>query len=142
MLYESHADFQDLIDLIGGWPCKLTIEPLEGDKLRTSQQNKSIHKYCDQLAKAYNDAGLDMKTVIDQQAEIPWSMERVKENQWRQIQTALGMPSSTTKLVSGEVTQVYEVLNRHTSSSFGISISFPSLDSLMFNQPTTWRQMT
>ena len=33
-------------------------------KTRSLTQNKSIHKYCSQLAEAFNDAGLDMNKVL------------------------------------------------------------------------------
>ena len=48
-------------------------------------------------------------------------------DQWRIIQVAQGLPESTTKLETKDVNTVYETLNRHSASKFGISVSWPSL---------------
>jgi len=102
-------------------------------KKRTSPQNASIHKYCDLLSTAYNDGGYDQQIVLAQQAAVPWSQNIVKENQWRRIQIAMGLPESTTDLETGDVSKVHQVLNRHTMEKFGINIGFPSMDVLRFN---------
>ena len=102
-------------------------------KKRTSTQNASIHKYCDLLATAYNDAGFDQQIVLAQQAAVPWSQNTVKESQWRRIQIAMGLPESTTELETADVSKVHQVLNRHTIEKFNINIAFPSMDVLRFN---------
>ena len=102
-------------------------------KRRTKPQNASIHLYCNMLSTAYNDAGFDQQVVLAQQAAVPWSMPTVKENQWRRIQLALGLPKSTADLDTPDVTRVHEVLNRHTIEKFGINIAFPSMESMSFS---------
>jgi len=96
--------------------------------MRTTLQNRSIHKYCSMLAEALNDAGYDMRRTIKQEVDIPWSMDTVKEHLWRTIQKAQLGKESTTKLETNEVTMVYETLNRHMAGKFGVSVPFPNRD--------------
>lgn len=97
------------------------------DTVRTVQQRKAIEVFCRELGKALNDAGYETKAVMAiKQVDIPWSQSTVKELLWRPIQTAMLEKSSTTKLDRKEVSQVYEVLNRHIASNFGVSVPFPS----------------
>lgn len=93
---------------------------------RTTLQNRALHKFCSMLSEALNAAGWDMKRTLTKQAEIPWSAETVKDFLWRPIQVAMLDKESTTKLETAEVSQVYETLNRHTSSKLGVSVEFPN----------------
>lgn len=96
---------------------------------RTSQQNRSLHLYCELLANALNDAGYEMKAVLAvKQVDVPWSPERVKEVLWRPIQIAMTGKHSTTELNRVEPGKIYEVLNRHIAQNFGVSVPFPSED--------------
>ncbi|MEE9459632.1 MAG: hypothetical protein V3V84_07715 [Candidatus Bathyarchaeia archaeon] len=102
-------------------------------RIRTITQNASIHQYCKMLANAFNNAGLDQRSVFLAMKEsffISWSMLTVKESMWRLIQKALLDIESTTKLDTKQVSHVYEHINRFTAEKFGISIPFPSMDSL------------
>ena len=100
-------------------------------KARTLTQNASIHKYCAMLAEAFNEAGLDMNAVLAEGTSIPWSEERVKELIWRKVQIAALGKESTTKLETFEVSQVYDIVNRHISQTFSIFIPFPSKNELI-----------
>ena len=96
-------------------------------KPRTGQQNKALHKYCELLADALNSAGYEMKAVLAvKQVDVPWSPDSVKEVLWRPIQEAMTGKHSTTQLDRMEPGQVYEVLNRHMASNFGVSVPWPS----------------
>ncbi len=92
---------------------------------RTTLQNRAIHKYCANLAKALNDAGYDMRRTIKPEIDIPWAMDTAKEHLWRTIQKAQLGKDSTTQLETNEVSLVYETLNRHMASKFGITVPFP-----------------
>ena len=96
---------------------------------RTTLQNRSLHLFCQQLADALNDAGLDMKKTLKQDIEIPWTMENVKNHLWRPIQEAMTDKESTTALDSSEPSQVYEVLNRHLGEKFKIHVPWPCEES-------------
>lgn len=99
-------------------------------KQRTLTQNASIHKYCSLLAESFNDAGLDMQAVLSEGTSIPWSEEKVKDDIWRKVQIALTGKKSTRDLLKEEVGQVYEVVNRHISSTFGLFVPFPSKENM------------
>ena len=100
-------------------------------KTRTLTQNKSIHKYCAQLAEAFNDAGLDMNKVLAEGPQIPWSEHNAKELIWRVVQLAVTEKKSSTELETHEVSEIYDVINRHVSQTFGLFIPWPCRDTLM-----------
>lgn len=107
------------------------IRPLTPAKLRTLPQNSAIHLYCSKLGAAFNDAGYDMKLVFSRMNEkcfLSWSMILVKESIWKVIQKALFKTESTTQLKTGQVTDVYEHIDRFTAEQLGISIPFPSYE--------------
>ena len=95
---------------------------------RTSQQNSALHKGCELLADALNDAGYDMKRTLKEDVDIPWSKDSVKEYLFRPIMQAMLSKESTVELSTKEVSEVWTVLNRHLAMKFGISIPFPSYD--------------
>lgn len=96
--------------------------------IRTIKQNASIHKYCSLLAKQFQEAGLDMETVLSKTAiPVKWTMEAVKEVIWRRIQIVMYPDkTSTTQLETKDVNEVYQVISRHMSTEFSINQSFPN----------------
>jgi len=102
---------------------------------RTPSQQASIEIYCRELAIALNDAGFEIKKVMEvKQIDIPWTQQTCKELLWKPLQKAYLDKPSTTALTTGEVSQVYEVLNRHIAQNFGVSVPFPCDESLMNEQ--------
>ena len=93
---------------------------------RTPLQNASLHKYFDLLAEALNDAGQDMRRTLKESVDIPWSKDSVKDHLWRPIQEAMTSKESTTELETHEVSEVYQVLNRHTGEKLGVTVPFPT----------------
>ena len=103
--------------------------------VRTDQQNKAIHLYCERLADALNDAGYEIKKVMAvKTADVPWTKESVKELLWRPLQEAAVDKHSTTSLEVSEVDRVYSILDRHISSNFGVHVEFPHKDQETFNR--------
>jgi hypothetical protein len=100
---------------------------------RTLTQNKALHLYCQMLAGALNDAGFDMRRTLKQDVDIPWNKSSVKEFLWKPIQKAMTGKGSTTELTTVEPSEVYETLNRHIAEKFGISVEWPSLETLKRN---------
>lgn len=92
---------------------------------RTNLQNRALHKYCELLSTAFNDAGLDVHHTLSHDIEVPWSPLLVKELIWKKVQIPLLNIKSTTKLNRKQCSEVYEVINRHTATTFGISMPFP-----------------
>lgn len=122
-LLAHFAEMQALFDENGWLDGKV-----ESGKIRTGQQRKAIEVYCRELAKAFNDKGLDQRAVMAKMkdgVEIPWRQESVKANLFKPIVDSLFGKDSTTKLERPEVSRVYDVLNRWTSNTFGISLLFP-----------------
>ena len=73
-------------------------------KQRTLTQNKAMHLFFGWLAETLNDAGLDMKKVLREDIDIPWTRESVKEHLWRPIQKAMTDKQSTTEITTVEPT--------------------------------------
>lgn len=94
-------------------------------KQRTLTQNASIHLYCTMLAEAFNEAGLDMQTVLAEGTSIPWSPEKAKDDIWKVVQLAITEKKSTTELETHEVSKVYDVINAHLINAFNVFVPFP-----------------
>jgi hypothetical protein len=102
---------------------------------RTDQQNKALHLWFEHLAEFLNDAGLDQRTVLKPSIEIPWTRESIKEQIWRPVQVAYLEKKSTTELQKDEIDKIYDILNRHLSEKFHVSLPpFPSLEELMYEE--------
>lgn len=95
-------------------------------KKRSRLQNNSLHKYCQNLADALNDAGFDMRHVFKDDADIPWTKNSVREHLWSGIQKAHTGKSSTTQPTSKEYIEIYDILNRYLINKHGISVPWPS----------------
>lgn len=98
----------------------------EDKPVRTLTQNAAIHKYFSMLSESLNNAGLDVRKTLRADFEIPWTESLVKELIWKGVQKAMFDIDSTTKLDTSQVSQVYEVINRHIAQTHGVSVIFPS----------------
>lgn len=90
---------------------------------RTNQQNKSLHKYLDELSRELNLQGIDVKVMV-KNLRVDATPEMMKEI-FRSIAKEKFQVSSTADLSTKQLTECYEEMNRLTSS-MGIAISFPS----------------
>lgn len=99
------------------------------DEKRTLTQNKSLHLYCELLATALNDAGLDMKKVLKPSVDIPWTKISVKEHLYKPIMVIMTDKQSTTELDTVNPSDIYKVLDRHISEKFGVHVEWPSIES-------------
>jgi len=115
---KAHLDDQDIGEF--GY-----LVQIKTGKATTTQRN-SMHLYFRQLATTLNEAGLDMVTILEEGAEIPWSEHTVKSEIWGKVMVALTDRTSTTQLERDEVGKIYEVVNRHLASKFGVMQSFPN----------------
>lgn len=98
------------------------LETVKPQRLRTSLQNRALHKDCDLIAEKLNDAGWDMKKVIKKELDIPWTTESVKKWIFKPIMKAMYNKESTTELEknSGEIDKVHDVIMRELGEKFGI----------------------
>jgi len=94
----------------------------KSDSQRTKSQNSAIHLWLQQVADTLNDAGLDMKTVLKEEVEIPWTRESAKNHLWRPIQIIMQDKESTADANRKDYTEVYEVIARHLQQKHGISV--------------------
>jgi hypothetical protein len=95
---------------------------------RTLSQNSALHLDCKLIAEKLNDAGKDMKVVLKQEIQIPWSTESVKEYIFKPIMKALYYKESTTELKKiGEIEKIHDVIMRELGEKHGIEYhDFPS----------------
>ena len=102
---------------------------------RTEKQNNALHKYFEQIAEALNHEGYDVRLVLQVIAErgvdFMWSKELVKEILWRKVQQKYLGKKSTTELDStGDITEIYDMLNKFLSEEFQVHVPFPSIETL------------
>lgn len=86
------------------------------------------------LADELNSAGLDMRKTLKPEIDIPWNGKTVKEFIWRPIMKAQLGKKSTTELNTKDIDQVFDTIVRHLGQEHGVSIEFPSMESLMNKQ--------
>jgi len=92
---------------------------------RTLAQNNAMHQYFTLLANELTDAGLDMRTTLKEDAEMPWNPLMIKQFIWLPVMKALTGKTSTAKLDRKEVSEIYEVIARHMAQSHSIIVPFP-----------------
>ena len=97
-----------------------------GKKKRSLQQNNAMWLYWKNLADAFNDAGLDMKKVLNDEVDIPWNEDLIKEHIWGKIQELLVGHTKTSKLESKQVSEIYDIVNRRVAQNHGVNVPFPS----------------
>lgn len=121
---KTEQDRAELIKTIGLLPLGFTAK-ITKDRKRTSLQNRSEHKYFQLLADALNDSGQDMRHVLKESVDIPWTMQSVKDLLFRPVAVAMYDVESTADLTTVQTQEVYSVLNRHTGEKLGVSIDWP-----------------
>jgi len=77
------------------------------------------------LAESLNDSGQDMRMVLKPEIEIPWTLESIKMLMFKPIAKAMFDVESTKDLDTKQISEVYEVLNRHTAEKLGVSVIWP-----------------
>ena len=98
---------------------------VERERQRTLTQNRAMRKYWELLAQTLNDAGLDMMAVLKPGIAIPWSAASIEERIWRGVQIAKTGKKSTKELDTKDMSIIYDVVNNHLSSTFGVFQAWP-----------------
>lgn len=124
--YWKPASEEDMESLAGIYELNVS-----GNKTRTGKQNASLHKFLQDLADSLNAAGLDMRTVLKPEIEIPWTQSSAKEHLWRPIQKVMTGKDSTTKPTTKDYLAIQETLIRHLASKFGVSVEWPCIETQM-----------
>lgn len=95
---------------------------------RSGKMNRCLHKYCQMLADALNDAGYDFKRfleVSEYKIDVPWSPELVKEQLWRPVQIARTGHESTTEATNFQYQDVYQIVDQRVGELTGVSVPWP-----------------
>ena len=129
---ENQADWDNFSTYLAG--CKensvYEVEIIE-KRVRTKKQNASLWKWLTMLADTLNDAGYDrIKTLQtlrkDPNIEIPNDKDTIYEDIWMKVQEAVYPEcEGSSDLETTEMSNVYEIINRHLVKAFGVSIPWP-----------------
>lgn len=98
------------------------------DKNITRQQQKSIHKYFQEVADLLNESGISM-SVVYENVEADFTKESIK-GLFKAFLKAKYGKGSTTQMTTKEAQSVWEEVNRHMAQ-FGMHIPFPSTEQLI-----------
>ena len=122
-----------VISKLKGWnvapKLKEYLDTVKPKTSATGQQRKALHVDCQIIADKLNDAGKDMREVIKQEIEIPWTMLSVKEFIFKPIMKAMFQIESTTELTKNEqqIDKIHQVIMRELGTKYGIEYhDFPS----------------
>jgi len=125
----SNQSISGAINAIVGLPLNGRYEVIikKTNRSRTTLQNRSLHLYLRQIAKDFNDAGLDQQMVISKFKDgfsLPVTAEFLKEV-FRVIMGGMFDKKSTTELTTTEIQEVYETFNFGMAEKYGISRPWP-----------------
>jgi hypothetical protein len=80
---------------------------------RTLAQNNALWLMYSQLADELNEKGIDLRTLIRKEVDIPWTRYSVHEYLWKPLLKVMFGKNSTTKMSkTEEIEAVYDALNR------------------------------
>jgi hypothetical protein len=114
--------------------CLEAVE-FELEAKRTKTQNKSMHLLFAMTADQLNQAGMFVNVFpFKEGVEVEWTDRLVKKELWKPLQLAILGFDETSKLSTAQVNQVYEVYARAIAQKSGVSLEFPSMESLIYGQ--------
>lgn len=112
-----------ILELCAQWQeSKYLLVKVRTGQQRTLTQNNALHMWCKMLSDLLNDSGLDMRKVMRQDVDIPWTQASVKEHIWKPVQEAVIGKESTTEADRSEYTKVFEVISAHLAKKFGVTV--------------------
>ena len=102
---------------------------------RTPQQNKSLHKWLNDLAQELNASGQSMGDGKLIRMPIRYTGENLKELVLRPYMNAL-FPNieSTTQLSTTQIQELYQALDQIIAERSGVHVEWPSEESLSEGQ--------
>lgn len=98
---------------------------------RTSQQNKSGHKYFEEVANELEAQGITRQTIVEDLAEtgIPITPDFIKHVVWFHYMVGMFGKQSTTELTTKEWTEVERAFTLFLKEQYGLQTDYPSMDS-------------
>jgi len=96
----------------------------------SAAQRGAIHLHCEQLSKALKSEGATVQDVLSKSYERNWTLLNIKNLLWKDIaKRAYGL-DSTEDLTPPQITEIYDTINKFTSTHWGVHVPFPSMESL------------
>ena len=96
------------------------------EQQRTSQQNKSLHLYCEMLYEELGLAGITQKKFLQAMDEVNNSPQSIKAV-FREYGRVKYGKNSTADLTTKEMSDIYEEFNRNLAK-IGIHVPWPSVE--------------
>lgn len=110
-----------------GGDLEITCKPVKNT--RSTQQNRAMRKGWMIAAEKLNEAGWSQNDVFKiRQSDVPWSPGSFEHSLWRPLQSAFGLPESTTSIDSVELNKIWCYLRDHLIKSTTESDLGPTVD--------------
>lgn len=118
---EATKESQRIIDL------GKKVEVKQWKENRSNLQNRALHLYFTLVSNELNQLGItyEWKGLKGSVMETAWTPELVKEFIWRPIQVSMFNIKSTTKIKTGQINQIVDVINKFFGER-GVVVSFPT----------------
>lgn len=118
---EANKESQRIIDL------GKKVEIKQWKENRSNLQNRALHLYFTLVSNELNQLGItyEWKGLKGSIMETAWTPELVKEFIWRPIQVSMFNIKSTTKIKTGQINQIIDVINKFFGER-GVVVSFPN----------------
>jgi hypothetical protein len=99
---------------------------------RSQRQNKALHVYFTLISHELNELGLEFgyTGLNDNQFELRYTPEIVKEFIFKPIMTTMFDIKTTTKLTTKQIDEMIDVITKFFANK-GIVLEFPSIESLI-----------
>jgi hypothetical protein len=109
--------------------CDKCKEPIK--QVRSSQQNRSLHKYFTLIAQELNELGQEFcyTGITGKELSLQYTPTIIKELFWKEIQFTMFGTSTTTKLTTEQMNMIIEVFSKFFAER-GVNLDFPSIDSI------------
>ena len=109
--------------------CDKCKEPIK--QVRTTQQNKSLHKFFTMISEQLNELGQEFcySGITGKELSMPYTPHLVKEFFWKPIQYALFETNTTTKLDTKQMNTIIDVFTNFFADK-GVVITFPSSEEI------------
>ncbi len=121
---EAHRLLDDCFANWGG--CTVEFTKIHLGKM-TDTQRGAIHKWCSLCAQVMTEAGLDMRKVLKEEVDIPWTKESVKEYMYKPVLLASSQKESTEDMDTVEPSKIVDIISRHMAQKFGVTLPpFPT----------------
>ena len=104
------------------------------ERQRTLKQNAALHLMFTHLADELNQTGWDMRKTLKPSVDIPWTPQTIKEYLFKPIMQAQLQKQSTTELTTVEIDKVVDTLTKHLGQNTGVTVEFPSVESILRKQ--------